>query len=285
MLIGMFDLSEVDFQKLAKRLDYKIFIKDNGWFYISTVNSYNSGKRTITKVELVTADDNTGLLYKRTIPSVNADNNYFSKAAGRFMQNVNNSTNIIINSSNVNIQGRYNLVQGAENVKIFGDKNTVKSSEISVDGNYNVVPQGMNGSKVFGDSTTLTKSGIFLNGKENGSNVIYKARIWQSGTDAIVLEEIENAKGFVITSTRGSAGLYTISGFNGELFDTVGEKYDLFLNHQSISFNDDVLTTFLSNTELRINTYNASDALADGIIVKDIGGTQRYHILTIKKYG
>jgi len=285
MMIGMFDLSEVDFQKLAKRLDYKIFIKDNGWFYISTVNSYNSGKRTITKVELVTADDNTGLLYKRTIPSVNVDNNDVSKDTGGFMKTVNDSTNIIIGSNNVTIVGRYNVVQGADDVNIIGDKNVVKSSDISVDGNYNVVPQGVNGSKVFGDSTTLTKSGIFLNGKENGSNVIYKARVWQSGTDAIVLEEIENAKGFVLTSSRSSAGIYAISGFDGELFNTVGEKYDLFLNHQSISFNGDVLTTFNTNTRLRINTYNTSDVPADGIIVKDLGGTQRYHILTIKKYG
>jgi hypothetical protein len=216
---------------------------------------------------------------------VNVPNKEATKDTGGFFKTVNDSTNIIIGSNNVNIVGRYNVVQGADDVNIIGDKNVVKSSDISVDGNYNVVPKGMNGSKVFGDSTTLTKSGIFLNGKENGSNVIYKARVWQSGTDAIVLEEIENAKGFVITSTRALAGLYEISGFNGELFNTVGEKYELFINHQSISFNDDVLAAFSSNTEIRINTHNASGALADGIIVKDLGGFERYHILTIKKYG
>ena len=282
ILTAYFNLTEIDFQKLSKKLDWKIYIKDNGWFYISKINNYNSSKRTLTKVELVTADENNRLLYT---PKVNIPNKEGTDDTGTFMKTVNDSTNIIIGSNNVTIVGRYNVVQGADDVNIIGDNNVVKSSDISVDGNYNVVPKGMNGSKVFGDSTTLTKSGIFLNGKENGSSVIYKARIWQSGTDAVVLEEIENAKGFVITSTRAVAGLYTISGFYGELFNTVGEKYDLFLNHQSISFNGDVLTTFSSNTEVRINTYNTSDALADGIIVKDLGGTQRYHILTIKKYG
>jgi hypothetical protein len=66
-LTGYFNLSEADFQKLSKTLDWKIYIQDNGWFFVSKIHGYNSGKRTITKVDLITADEKLRLKIQATI--------------------------------------------------------------------------------------------------------------------------------------------------------------------------------------------------------------------------
>ena len=162
-LNAYFYLSEYDFQKLSKKLDWKIFIKDNGWFFISKVYGYNTGKKTITKVDLITADDKTNLKYKKPFipisgPGVSND------AVNGFNQTVNNATNLIIGTSNT-ISGNYNLIVGQE-IYVFGSQNKVLSSKVQIQGDNNEVPTGVPSTKIMGDNTIITESGTFIDGNK-----------------------------------------------------------------------------------------------------------------------
>jgi hypothetical protein len=162
-LNGYFDLTEVDFQKLSKRLDWKIFIKDNGWFFISKIYAYNSGKRTITKVDLITADEKTRIKYVRPFRPYKPTTISVTAVINRHFDKVSNDTNIVIGGGDVSINGKYNYVSG-DRVKIQGDANTVLSSNVMVMGNINTVSTGLNDTKVMGDFTTPTRSGVYVGG-------------------------------------------------------------------------------------------------------------------------
>lgn len=168
-LTGYFDLTETDFQKLSKRLDYKIFIKDNGWFYISKIQGYNSGKRTLTKVTLITADDAIKLKFKKPIlPNPNP-----SVVVGpiiRHLDTVNFDTNVIVGTGVV-IGGGYNTVIG-ENVTIVGSGNLVQSDDVQVVGSFNNVGSGLAGLKLMGDNVSPETTGIYI-GKNKVGNKSY----------------------------------------------------------------------------------------------------------------
>lgn len=156
-LTAYFDLSESDFQKLSKRLDWKIFIQDNGWFFISKIHGYNSGKRTITKVDLITADDKTKLIFKQpfspTSPSSITGN------VNAFLNQVQESTNIIVGSAVV--LGGYNLVIG-NNITVLGSENVVLSSNVQVMGDGNTVNTGLDNTKILGDGETPVERQILI---------------------------------------------------------------------------------------------------------------------------
>lgn len=114
--------------------------------------------------------------------------------------------------------------------------------------------------------------------------VVYRARVWQTGTDPLTLDEIHNPKNFTLTSTKFGAGLFEITGFTGESFSTTGNFYDLTISDQALPIGETVLASFPNDTELRINTYDNTDTVSDGILKKTIFGSERYYILTIKKY-
>jgi hypothetical protein len=156
-LTAYFDLSESDFQKLSKRLDWKIFVQDNGWFFISKIHGYNSGKRTITKVDLITADDKTKLIFKQpfspTSPSSITGN------VNVFMNQVQESTNIIVGSAVV--LGGYNLVIG-NNITVLGSENVVLSSNVQVMGDGNTVNTGLDNTKILGDGETPVERQILI---------------------------------------------------------------------------------------------------------------------------
>lgn len=161
-LTGYFNLSEADFQKLSKTLDWKIFIKDNGWFFISKVYGYNSGKRTITKVDLITADEKLRLKYKRPFRPFGGTTLSLSGVINRHFDKVGSDTNIIL-GNDISIDGKYNFAVG-ERIKIQGDVNTVLASDVQIMGSINNVPVGLNGTKIVGDQTTPTRSGVYTGG-------------------------------------------------------------------------------------------------------------------------
>jgi hypothetical protein len=153
-LTGYFNLTEADFQKLSKTLDWKIFIKDNGWFFVSKIYGYNSGKRTITKVDLITADEKLRLKYKRPFRPFGGTTVSFSGVVNKHFDTVGSDTNIRL-GNDILINGKYNFAVG-ENIKIQGDQNKVLSSNVMVMGNYNDIGTGLGGTKVIGDSNTPT---------------------------------------------------------------------------------------------------------------------------------
>jgi hypothetical protein len=161
-LTGYFNLTEADFQKLSKTLDWKIFIKDNGWFFVSKIYGYNSGKRTITKVDLITADEKLRLKYKRPFRPFGGTTVSFGGVVNKHFDTVGSDTNIRL-GNDILINGKYNLAIG-ERIKIQGDVNTVRASDVQIMGSINNVPVGLNGTKVIGDQTTPSRSGVYVGG-------------------------------------------------------------------------------------------------------------------------
>jgi len=161
-LNGYFNLTEADFQKLSKRLDWKIYIQDNGWFFVSKIYGYNSGKRTITKVDLITADEKLRLKYKRPFKPFGGTTISFSGVVNNHFDTVASDTNIRL-GNDILISGKYNFASG-ERIKIQGDVNTVRASDVQIMGSINTVNIGLNGTKIVGDQTTPTRSGVYVGG-------------------------------------------------------------------------------------------------------------------------
>ena len=197
-LTGYFNLTEADFQKLSKTLDWKIFIKDNGWFFVSKIYGYNSGKRTSTKVDLITADEKLRLKYKRPFRPFGGTTVSFSGVVNKHFNTVDSDTNIRL-GNDILINGKYNLAIG-ERIKIQGDVNTVRASDVQIMGSINNVPVGMNGTKIVGDQTTPTRSGVYVGGVISGGQALRQV----SGNYTVLIDDeivIEDTAATTVTLT------------------------------------------------------------------------------------
>jgi hypothetical protein len=246
-LTGYFNLTEADFQKLSKTLDWKIFIKDNGWFFVSKIYGYNSGKRTITKVDLITADEKLRLKYKRPFTPIGGSTISFSGVVNRHFNTVDSDTNIRL-GNDILINGKYNFAVG-ENIKIQGDQNKVLSSNVMVMGNYNDIGTGLGGTKVVGDSNTPTSpSGGVIVGDD--APLVWEALITQTGTNPPSLTVVKNTLGVTATPSYLGVGGYTIGGFAGNLTGSLKiEK-----NMPSVSYNKYFALAILDVNTLLLET-------------------------------
>ena len=200
-LTGYFNLTEADFQKLSKTLDWKIFIKDNGWFFVSKIYGYNSGKRTITKVDLITADEKLRLKYKRPFKPFGGTTISFSGVVNKHFNKVASDTNIRL-GNDISIDGKYNFAVG-ERIKIQGDVNNVLASDVQIMGSLNDVPVGMNGTKIVGDQTTPTRSGVYVGGVISEGFALIQVSIDYATTfeDELILQDTAGKKVILLDST------------------------------------------------------------------------------------
>lgn len=278
ILTGYFNLNQTDFYKLSKKLNWKVFIKDNGWFYIGKVHNYNANKRTLTKVELITADDDTKIKYTGSIgeapaPIPRLPSPKPIKAIEEYFGRINFDTNKIINSVNVDIKGRYNLVKNATNVDIIGDKNEVLASNTVVMGNSNLLKQGSNGAKVIGDEGVYEKGGVYTTG-QIPNNIIWKAKIQQTGTTPPTLNVLVNPLGLNVTSGRIMNGLYDLIESSGLLTtDTTVEN-----SLTTSDINREVRVAQQTPNVVSLNTY-LSGSLSDGVLIG-----VNYATITVYKY-
>jgi hypothetical protein len=209
-LTGYFNLTEADFQKLSKTLDWKIFIKDNGWFFVSKIHGYNSGKRTITKVDLITADEKLRLKYKRPFRPFGGTTLSISGVINKHFDTVGSDTNIRL-GNDIIINGKYNFAIG-ERIKIQGDQNKVLASDVQVMGSINNVTLGLNGTKIVGDQTTPTRSGVYVGGVISDGIEFVKVNV---NYTALFSDEL------VVATTSG----ITITLPNANLFEEGGKRY------------------------------------------------------------
>ena len=168
MFVGYFDLTEVDFQRVAKQLNYKIYIKDNGWFYINKVDKYNAGKRTLTRVELITLDDETELKIPKIIGSGLLPNGTIINT--QHLTKVQQSTNIIL-STDVFIQGAYNFVT-MPGVSIIGNRNTVLASNIKIMGDNNDCTASSTGSIIVSNNYVASRQTTIIGGYDVNASII-----------------------------------------------------------------------------------------------------------------
>ena len=211
-LTGYFNLSEADFQKLSKTLDWKIYIQDNGWFFVSKIHGYNSGKRTITKVDLITADEKLRLKYKRPFRPIGGTTVSFSGVVNRHFNAVDSDTNIRL-GNDILINGKYNFAAG-ERIKIQGDVNTVLASDVQIMGSINTVNIGLNGTKVVGDQTTPTRSGVYVGGVISDGLEYVKVNV---NYTALFSDDL------IVCTTSG----ITITLTDSTFFDEGGKKYSV----------------------------------------------------------
>lgn len=214
MLKAYFDLTEVDAQKLARRLDWKIYIEDFGWFYISSVQGYNANKRTLTKVMLVTADDKSKIKYIKP-KQVPGSPNVFTPSIQDHYNEVGHDTNVIIGTATVD--GSYNFIVGSD-VKIVGDANNVLSSNVQVLGSNNTIGTGLNSTKVLADNIQPNFIGTYVNEKKVNESIYksvtsdYSAEITDEFIEAITIaiiitlpevREFEPGKYYTIKNNSG----------------------------------------------------------------------------------
>jgi hypothetical protein len=253
MFVGLFDLNENDIQAL--RLNDKIYLRDS-WWHINRIVDYNPTKNLLTKVELISADDEIDLAPFNTKPTpVNPDMPSnpvipIQDVITRFYER----NNVNLSKGSVLIKGVGNVVQ--ENLTGF------------VEGNYKSV-----------DSSGFVGDKYDVGGIDVG-DVLYKTRIIQSGTSAPVLIEYINNVG-TITPTRSTTGTYVFSGFPSGLFDGT-RNLEVRLDFSAANGNQEVAHFSAAATSLVILTYLIG-VLTDGVLNSTLGAV-RYHTLTITEY-
>jgi hypothetical protein len=183
MLIGYFDLNEVDIQSL--KLNDKIYI-DNSWWNINKVQDYNANNNSLTKVELISIDTEIDLAPYKTRGG---------KPIGDTIVAVGN-LEVFKKSAQVN-----NVVVPGSDVLIFGKGNAVSPGVKGV---------------VIGDGQILEKDGMVVSNLTvtdsiNGAPVVgykrYIALISQTGISDPTVTVLENTIGDIVW-TRNLAGEY-----------------------------------------------------------------------------
>jgi len=235
MLSAYFDLTEVDAQKLARRLDWKIFIRDFGWFYISSVQGYNANKRTLTAVKLVTVDDKQRIKFIKP-KEVPGNPSVFNPSIQDHLNEVGHDTNIIIGTATVD--GSYNFVVGND-VKIVGDANNVLSSSVQVLGSGNTVGTGLNQTKVLADNIVPSSIGVYVNQKKINESIFSRA---VADYEAEITDEFIEA-----TSATTLITLPEVTDFEAGKYYTIKNNTGADITINSASLIDDVSGYALTN--------------------------------------
>jgi len=158
MLIGYFDLNEVDIQSL--KLNDKIYI-DNSWWNINKIQDYNANNNSLTKVELISIDTEIDLApYKTkggkpigdTIVAI-GNNEVFNKSA--------QVNNVVVPGSDVLIFGKGNAVSPGVKGVVIGDGQILEHDGMVVPNL--TVTESINGAPVVGYKryiATISQAGI-----------------------------------------------------------------------------------------------------------------------------
>ena len=139
ILTGYFNLSPIDMETI--RLNDRVWVKD-AWWNILEIIDYNAAKQGLTKVKLITIDNEqplnlygisqgtvivgTGTNGTGTVISVGPGNPAINAPVSKLVKEVNDNDNLIYTTSPVQIMGRGNVVSAdTKNIIIQGDNNKV----------------------------------------------------------------------------------------------------------------------------------------------------------------
>lgn len=183
MLTAFFDLNEVDIQSL--KLNDKIRI-DNSWWHINRVIDYDANEHKLTKVELISVDEEIEFTPFATTPSVPV------KPTTSANPNPVRPTRPEINRPVKDIIEKNNEA-----------KNLVKG-DVEVKGINNVIGSDVTKAIVVGDDLNVEEDGIytgklFINGIETTGNL---ANIDLEQTDKVRTYKIPDASGGTINFTN-----------------------------------------------------------------------------------
>lgn len=240
MLTAYFYLRANDIATL--KLNDKIRI-DNSWWSINSINDYNANENTLTKVELLTIDDEVDLPPYQTKPKQpwQGTNETFSDIIDKYFTN-NNVT----------------------------DGGGVVIGDIGQD--------ATDGNNFFKSVTTDS-----INGIPQLNQHVWKAKLTQTGTDAIVIESVMiDTVGFNITSDYLSKGHFSLSGFDMSDFGYTAtfDEMNVEINNSNGILDKDFVEYYLEGTTIFINTYKNGGSEND-VLPSD---TTRSFILTLTLY-
>jgi hypothetical protein len=197
MLIANFDLKENDIQAL--KLNDKIRI-DNSWWNINKVIDYDANARKLTRVELISIDNEINFTPFMgpggpVIPTPPASIGPMQMLA---MSNINTTrmitTNVFGNQANAMVMGKGNVIVGGTRSVVVGDGYIVSEDEIVADNlrasTFNGVPVGI-------------------------TPLVYTANLTQVGIGDPIPEVLNDSLGG-ITWTRVAVGEYEgyLDGYN-----------------------------------------------------------------------
>lgn len=249
MLTAYFDLSPVDIFKM--RLNDKIYVK-GAWWHINKIIDYDVNSDSLTKVELISADDYLDL------PNFRTRNGVLNPIG---WANFANQSVMAINTANKNI----NL---SPNVLVFGKGN--------------VIDQGFSGVVIGNDTTVNQESELSINNEtlpteESSEPLIYKAQISQTGTNAPTLTTIINTLNVDLTPSYNSTGNYNITGWDGNLTGLI--EINLTSNK---GYDETVEFQCVTNSLFNLKTYIGGTLSND--VLKNSGIYVGSSILTVIKY-
>lgn len=240
MLTAYFYLRANDIATL--KLNDKIRI-NNSWWSINSINDYNANENTLTKVELLTIDDEVDLPPYQTKPKQpwQGTNETFSDIIGKYFTN-NNVT----------------------------DGGGVVIGDIGHD--------ATDGNNYFKSVTTDS-----INGIPQLQQHVWKAKLTQTGTNAIVIESVMiDTVGFNITSDYLAKGHFSLSGFDMSDFGYTAtfDEINVEINNSNGILDKDWVEYYLEGTTIFINTYKSGSSEND-VLPSD---TTRSFILTLTLY-
>lgn len=195
MLVAYFDLRENDIQKL--KLSDKIRI-DNSYWNINKVIDYNPNKDQLTKVELISVDEEIALPSFITKPFIGEVN------IGGITTTINNDYYDTVNndiSGKSIILGKGNTVDPNISAIVIGDNGVITDSGVWV-----------NGQKLSEPSETDKKNIITVTRNYNAEVDLYDMFILNSPNITIALPSASNYEDYVITLKNTSSGITKATG-------------------------------------------------------------------------
>ena len=247
MLIANFDLKENDIQAL--RLNDKIRI-DNSWWNINKVIDYDANANKLTRVELISIDNEINFTPFMgpggpVIPNPPASIGPMQMLA---MSNINTTamitSNVFGNQATAQVMGRGNTIVGGTRSVVVGDGYIVSENTLAGDNlrasTFNGVPVGI-------------------------TPLVYTATLSQVGIGDPIAQVINDTIGG-ITWTRSNVGEYVgyLDGYN--IGDIVVPFFTVMINN--VFYDGIVSTTYLgASNEVYITTSQIGTGYIDGYLI------------------
>jgi len=217
MLSAYFYLRANDIATL--KLNDKIRI-DNSWWSINSINDYNANENTLTKVELLTIDDEVDLPPYQTKPK-------------QPWQGTNETFSDIIH-------------------KYFTNNNVTDGGGVVIG---DIGHDATDGNNFFKSVTTDS-----INGIPQLNQHVWKAKLTQSGTNPIVIESVMiDTVGFNVTSDYFRKGEFSLGGFDMSNFGYTAtfDEINVEINNSNGILDKDWVEYYLEGTTIFINTYKS----------------------------
>jgi hypothetical protein len=247
MLIANFDLKENDIQAL--RLNDKIRI-DNSWWNINKVIDYDANSNKLTRVELISIDNEINFTPFMgpggpVIPNPPASIGAMQMLAmGGINTTAMITSNVFGNQATAQVVGRGNTIVGGTRSVVVGNGYIVSENEIVTDNlrasTFNGVPVGI-------------------------TPLVYTANLTQAGIADPIAQVINDTIGG-ITWTRSNVGEYKgyLDGYN--IGDIIVPFFTVMINN--VFFDGIVSSTYLgASNEVYITTSQIGTGYIDGYLI------------------